>query len=67
MKWYSPYHERETRYPMCDECGHRMYRWKDKYGNWDGESYYCPNCSSDDEEEVISEHSCSLYPDSVDA
>ena len=67
MRWYSPFYERETRYPMCDECGHRMYKCKDKYGNWDGESYYCPVCAGEDDGEEI-ESCCTAcgnpaYPD----
>ena len=43
-----------SRYTMCTECGHRMRRVLDSWGNWDGETYQCDYCSSgyaDDEED----------------
>ena len=39
-----------SRYAMCPECGHRMRRVVDAWGNWDGESYICDYCSSDEAE-----------------
>ena len=45
-----------SRYAMCSNCGHRMNRLVDEYGDWDGESYVCPYCSSeyDDDGEGLS-------------
>ena len=37
-----------SRYAMCPDCGHRMRRDVDSYGNWDGESYVCDYCSGSD-------------------
>lgn len=33
---------------MCPECGHRMRRVLDSWGNWDGETYCCDYCGGDD-------------------
>ena len=33
-----------SRYAMCSECGHRLSRVYDGWGNWDGESYVCYFC-----------------------
>lgn len=33
------------RYVMCPNCGHRMNRLYDSWGNWDGETYYCKYCA----------------------
>ena len=33
---------------MCPECGHRMRRVLDSWGNWDGETYCCDYCAGDD-------------------
>ena len=30
-----------SRYAMCPNCGHRMSRDLDMWGNWDGETYRC--------------------------
>ena len=51
MGVWSPYHDRETRYFMCEFCGRRLRRKIDVFGNWDEESYYCPNCSGDDDDD----------------
>ena len=37
-----------SRYAMCPDCGHRMRRDKDIFGNWDGETYVCDYCSGND-------------------
>lgn len=37
-----------SRYAMCSECGHRMRRVLDSWGNWDGETYCCDYCGGDD-------------------
>ena len=37
-----------SRYAMCPECGHRMRRYRDSWGNWDGETYVCDYCSGED-------------------
>ena len=39
-----------SRYAMCPECGHRMRRVLDSWGNWDGETYCCDYCTGDDYE-----------------
>ena len=36
-----------SRYAMCPNCGHRMNRSKDMYGDWDGETYICYHCSGE--------------------
>ncbi len=36
-----------SRYAMCPECGHRMRRNNDGWG-WDGETYVCDYCASND-------------------
>lgn len=42
-----------SKYAMCPDCGRRLRRVKDIFGNWDGETYTCDHCSTeyDDEEE----------------
>ncbi|MDE6781468.1 MAG: hypothetical protein K2J40_08425 [Ruminococcus sp.] len=37
-----------SRYAMCPECGHRMRRYIDSWGSWDGETYVCDYCASSD-------------------
>ena len=37
-----------SRYAMCPDCGHRMRRAKDVFGDWDGESYVCDYCNGND-------------------
>ncbi len=61
-----------SRYFMCPICGSRMSREKDIFGNWDGESYICEKCRTnelieeedeDDEDyegEYISVHDAAL-------
>lgn len=44
-----------ARYVMCPDCGHRMSRDYDMYGYWDGESYICNYCDSDDDDDDIPE------------
>ena len=34
-----------SRYNMCPDCGRRLHRKLDCFGNWDGESYYCEYCA----------------------
>ena len=41
-----------SRYAMCPECGHRMRRVLDSWGNWDGETYCCDYCTGADYEEA---------------
>lgn len=40
-----------SRYAMCPNCGSRMHRVTDMWGNWDGETYECYKCSGDDYDE----------------
>lgn len=40
-----------SRYVMCPDCGRRMNRYKDMWGDWDGESYICYHCAGDSDEE----------------
>lgn len=43
-----------SRYAMCSVCGHRLRKYKDILGNWDGETYICDYCAGsdyDDEDE----------------
>lgn len=40
-----------SRYVMCPNCGHRMNRYKDMWGSWDGETYTCPYCSGEDSDD----------------
>lgn len=47
-----------SRYAMCPECGHRMSRFIDSLGKWDGETYVCRYCSSDIE---IDDEDLSVY------
>ena len=49
-----------SRYAMCPECGHRMRRVLDSWGNWDGETYCCDYCAGDDYEDDGDE-SLSVY------
>lgn len=58
MNYWSSYHNRETRYLMCDICGSRMLRKKDVFGSWDGETYYCPKCYSDEDDFNDIEEGC---------
>ena len=37
-----------SRYAMCPTCGHRMRRYIDSWGGWDGETYVCDYCSGDE-------------------
>ena len=54
----------ETRYLMCERCGHRLRRVKDLDGYWDGETYACDYCSDDDDdfdgEERLSDYDAEL-------
>ena len=40
-----------SRYTMCPECGHRMRRFINSWGGWDGETYVCDYCASNDYDE----------------
>ena len=45
-----------SRYAMCPNCGHRMSRDLDMWGNWDGETYRCDWCAAecdDDDDEAL--------------
>ena len=33
---------------MCPDCGHRMRRDRDSFGDWDGETYICDYCADAD-------------------
>ncbi|MBO4579336.1 MAG: hypothetical protein J5715_04185 [Clostridiales bacterium] len=44
-----------TRYTMCSKCGHRMRRFKDEWGLWDGMTYTCDFCRNEDDEEGVPE------------
>lgn len=50
-----------SRYAMCPECGHRMRRVLDFWGNWDGETYQCDYCSSEYEDEDEDGERLSVY------
>lgn len=54
-----------SRYTTCPDCGHRMLRVKE-WGTWDGETYYCPYCAGEEDDEM--DGTCSAcgnpaYPD----
>lgn len=54
-----------SRYAMCPDCGHRLRRDLDSYGNWDGETYVCDYCSGstyddDDDSEGLSADDAAL-------
>lgn len=34
-----------SRYATCPECGRRLSRVRDMWGDWDGESYVCDHCA----------------------
>ena len=36
------------RYAMCPECGRRLRRARDVFGDWDGETYICDYCSGNE-------------------
>jgi len=48
-----------SRFAMCPDCGHRLSRAKDAWGNWDGETYVCNYCAGNDDE--ADEESISVY------
>ena len=50
MGMYNFYHGREMRYVTCELCGRRMHRYRNEYGYWDEETYYCPRCINEDED-----------------
>ena len=51
-----------SRYAMCPNCGHRLRRVLDSWGNWDGETYECYYCSSEyDEDDIEDGESLSVY------
>lgn len=37
-----------SRYAMCPDCGHRLRRVVDIFGNWDGETYVCDYCAGNE-------------------
>ena len=41
-----------SRYAMCPNCGHRLRRDVDIFGNWDGETYICDRCASEYDDDV---------------
>lgn len=47
-----------SRYAMCPDCGHRMRRYRDAFGYWDGETYICDYCSGND---ATDDESLSVY------
>ncbi len=49
-----------SRYAMCPDCGHRLRRVKDSWGNWDGETYYCEYCA-DEYDDYVDGESLSVY------
>ncbi len=56
-----------SRYAMCPDCGRRLRRYLDSWGNWDGETYYCDNCAAmaevdedDDDDEGLSVYDAAL-------
>lgn len=53
-----------SRFQMCPECGHRLSRVKDMWGNWDGETYQCDYCATEsydeDDEEALSVYDAAL-------
>lgn len=50
-----------SRYAMCPECGHRMRRFIDSWGSWDGETYVCDYCASSDYDDDSDGESLSVY------
>ncbi|MCM1022812.1 MAG: hypothetical protein NC395_01990 [Prevotella sp.] len=51
-----------SRYLMCPDCGHRLSRVKDAFGDWDGETYTCEYCSSTiDEDDADDGEDLSVY------
>lgn len=50
-----------SRYAMCPECGHRMRRVLDSWGNWDGETYCCDYCADADYEDYDDGEGLSVY------
>ena len=57
-----------SRYSMCPNCGHRLSRYLDSFGNWDGETYICTHCFgdndnddyNDDDEDCLSVYDAAL-------
>lgn len=51
-----------SRYAMCPDCGHRLRRVLDDFGDWDGESYVCDYCNGNDyDDDEDSEECMSVY------
>jgi len=50
-----------SRYAMCPECGHRMRRVLDSWGNWVGETYCCDYCAGADYEDDDDGEGLSVY------
>lgn len=40
-----------SRYEMCQICGHRLHRYYNEWGYWDGETYYCQYCADEESED----------------
>ena len=49
-----------SRFQMCPECGHRLSRVKDMWGNWDGETYRCDYCAGEGYDDYDEDDSESL-------
>ncbi|HFU4368857.1 TPA: hypothetical protein ACGO9H_000868 [Streptococcus suis] len=50
-----------SRFAMCPDCGHRLSRFKDSFGYWDGETYICNYCSDENENNEYDEESLSVF------
>ena len=50
-----------SRYAMCPNCGHRMSRELDMWGNWDGETYRCDWCAAEYDDDSEDDESLSVY------
>lgn len=50
-----------SRYDMCPNCGHRMSRELDMWGNWDGETYRCDWCAAEYDDDSEDDESLSVY------
>lgn len=52
-----------SRYATCPDCGHRLSRNYDEWGDWDGETYVCNHCASieePDDEDPLSVYDAAL-------
>ncbi len=50
-----------SRYFMCPTCGRRMRRVKDILGYWDGETYCCDYCASEDDCDEYDDEKLDVY------